>query len=591
MCGINGFSWDDRQLIRNMNDILSYRGPDQSGVFNDRRMTLGHRRLSILDLSEKGRQPMPNEDQSIWLVFNGEIYNHMEIRKDLEEKGHRFLSNADSEVIIHAYEEYGKGCLKLFNGMFAFALWDSGKNLLFIARDRLGIKPLYYHYDGRNIIFSSEIKAILRNPLIRRCVDRSVLNQYLKYRFVLAEESFIEGIKKLMPGHYLIYKDNELSIGRYWDISWDPAIKKPLGYCMAHLERLLKDSVEKRLNSDVPLGAYLSGGLDSSLIAAINSELREDAVKTFTVGFGHETDEFSYARVAAEHIGTEHHELVLSYDKISRMLPKIIWHMDEPNTDITMVPLYFLSGFSRKKVTVVNTGEGADELFSGYHHYRIASKRLGFVPDLVKRSVYSWYYSPFKSGQRKALISYPYKEDRVLCGYLNAKKPSDILNRILWFDIRNELPNWQLHRVDRMTMAHSQEARVPFLDHRIVEFSARLPVAMKQPDLAGKYILKRIASKYLPKEIITRKKQGFTTPMHAWLKHSLEENAHEILSKEDITAAGLFNYSSVSDLLRKHRRSKSQLPFRPYSFQLLVLMMFQMWHKMYIENDCRIMRF
>ncbi|MEM4268196.1 MAG: asparagine synthase (glutamine-hydrolyzing) [Candidatus Woesearchaeota archaeon] len=588
MCGISGFTWEDKDLAKRMNSSISYRGPNDRGIYCEKDVTLGHTRLSIIDLSKAGHQPMCNEDRTMWLVFNGEIYNFKDIRPKLQALGHSFASNTDSEVIIHSYEEYGTSCLEHFNGMFAFAIWDSRKKILFLARDRLGVKPLYYMKIGENLVFSSEIKALLNHDF-RMEINHKALYEYLTYRFIPNEQTMLKGIRKLLPGHYLIFKKNHIEVRKYWDIKWDYSRLKE-NEVISKLDSLLNDAVQKRLVSDVPLGAFISGGLDSSLIAAINSRLRADKVKTFTVGFGHERDEFKYARQVSEYLETEHKEIQLKYEEMTKELPKIIWYMDEPNSDITMVPLYFLSRFSKKYVTVVNTGEGADELFSGYQHYKIGAGAFEFVPIKIKRQIYRWYYSPFKRKERDALFLKPIAQSRrldkdggILDKTLRAKRPVNFLNKILLFDIKNELPNWQLTRVDRMTMAHGMEARVPFLDYRIVELAAKIPPSFKQRGLEGKYVLKKVAKKYLPKNIVYRNKQGFTTPRYEWIREDLHWLSDKLLSKESVNARRLFAYDAVEKI--KHNAKKKDRPFRNYSYKLIILLMLEMWMRIYLDGE------
>ena len=604
MCGITGFTWDDKQLVKQMTDIISYRGPDDSGHYTDSQISLGHRRLSIIDLSKAGHQPMTDDKESVVIVFNGEIYNYKELKKELEKK-YQFKSNTDTEVLIYGYKEWGPELLNKLNGMFAFAIWDSTKKELFMARDRIGIKPLYYSILDNNtdtdLIFASEIKSILECDKLKRKINLNAVNAYLKYRFIPSEETILRGIKKLQPGHYLIFRKNKnknasILIKKYWEASFNTE-NKTENYFTKKLNNLIRDCVEKRLMSDVPLGAYLSGGIDSSLIAAINSKLRTDPVKTFTVGFNHKTDEFKYASQVAEHLNTDHHELVLDYSEMSKILPKIVWLMDEPNSDITMIPLYFLSQFSRKKVTVVNTGEGADELFAGYCHFKVGSSSLWPIPSTIKKNIYSLYYSPFKSWERKSILAGDDNkttaqnpaEDISLKECLNKKEPDHILNKILLFDIKNELPNWQLARVDRMTMAHSQEARVPFLDHRLVEFAGTIPPALKLKGFNSKFIIKKVASNYLPKNIISRKKQGFTTPRDSWFRNDFMDIAFNILSKENIQKRGYLN-SDYIEKLKLKVQTKGDKPFRPYTYKLLILTMLEMWTQMYVDNNSKVLK-
>lgn len=583
MCSISGFSWEDQLLIKKMNKLLSYRGPDDSGIYTDKNISFGHNRLSIIDLSKAGHQPMSNLEESLWIIFNGEVYNYKSIRDKLEQKGYTFFSNTDTEVVLYAYEEYGTKCLKLFNGMFAFAIWDTSKQELFLARDRLGIKPLYYSYAGNNLIFSSELKAILLHDF-KKEIDLNSLNSFLTYRFIPSNKTMFKGIKKLLPGYYAIFKQGSFSIKKYWDLNWH-ITNKTENYYINMLDKLLKSSIELRLNSDVPLGAYLSGGVDSSLVVAINAKLRDDPVKTFTVGFGHEMDEFKYARKISDLYSTDHNEITLDYKSINKKLPTIIWHMDEPHSEMTIVPLYFLSEFAKKGVTVVNTGEGADELFSGYPSYYIGARLFKPIPNPIKRIIYLWYYSPFKKRNRKQLLNFPFSKDNTLYHYLvyeNAKGyPSNFLNKLLMFDIKHELTNWELNRTDKMTMAHSMEARVPFLDHRIVELSAAMSIKYKQPNLVGKYLLKKFSLKYLPREIVFRKKQGFYVPMHSWIKETLEDVVESILFSNK---KPFLNYDYIKKLIQKHKASTKRKLFQLFSFQLLTLLFFDIWYEIYFNN-------
>ncbi len=584
MCSISGFTWEDKELIKKMNGILFHRGPDDNGIYTDELISLGHNRLSIIDLSKAGHQPMTNKNGNLWIIYNGEIYNYKEIRKNLEKLGISFNSTTDTEVILYAYQEYGLKCLELFNGMFAFAIWDVEKKELFLARDRIGIKPLYYFYNGKDIIFSSEIKGIIQHD-IKRSVNLQCLNSFLTYRIIPSDKTMFTDIYKLLPGHYAIFRDGNLTIKKYWDLKWD-IMNKPDKQYIIELNRLLNSSVNYRLNSDVPLGAFLSGGVDSSLVVAINSKLRKDPVETFTVGFGHENDEFIYAQRVADFLGTNHHRLILDYKEITRELPKLIWQMDEPHSEITIVPLYFLSKFAKKYVTVVNTGEGADEIFSGYYHYSVGARMFKPIPNYLKKRLYQWYLQPFKRKDRNYLLNFPTAQDNTLNEYLSSNRipnyPKQFLNKILLFDIQHELPNWELNRTDKMTMAHSMEARVPFLDHRIVNLCSRMPYKYKQPNLTGKFILKKLALNYLPRDIVLRKKQGFFVPMHAWIKDNLEDAVEAVLFNNK---KKFFNYNYVKQLVQKHRATTKPKPFQLYSFQLLILLFFDLWYEMYINKQ------
>ena len=576
MCAINGFTWEDKALITRMDRVLKHRGPDDTGIYLDKGISLGHNRLSIIDLSKKGHQPMSDREGTLTIVYNGEIYNFKDIRRELEKKGYSFASGSDTETLLYAYKEYGSSCLQMLNGMFAFAVWDSEKKELFLARDRLGIKPLYYHHDDNDLIFSSELKAILEHD-IDRVLDSKSLSSFLTYRFIADDNTMLKGIKKLPPGHHLLYKDGKVRISRYWSLDWTVK-KKSLAHYTKKTGDLLKDAVEKRLLSDVPLGVFLSGGLDSSLITAINTKLRDEPVKTFSVGFGHESDELSWASKVAGELSTDHKEILLDYGTLTRSIPDIVWHMDEPHTDPTMFPLYFLAEEARKDVTVINTGEGADELFSGYLHYKAGSPKLGLVPSVLRKKAYSYYYQPFKPDERRRLLGTKTQKARVLDNYLS--REGDMLNNILAFDIDHELPNWQLTRVDRMTMAHGMEARVPFLDHRMVELASGMPPGFKQHGLIGKHVLKEASQAYLPKEIIYRKKQGFTTPLHAWAKDSLADYAQSAIRD---MPSGIFNKRFV-DRLAENNRSDKQM-FARKSYQLMIIALFSSWHGQYIERS------
>ncbi|MEK6900782.1 MAG: asparagine synthase (glutamine-hydrolyzing), partial [Nanoarchaeota archaeon] len=379
MCGIVGFSgFEDTKLLQEMTSLLSHRGPDQSGSYTDEFVSLGHRRLSIIDLSEDGKQPMSNEDDTIWIVFNGEIYNYKELRVKLEERKHTFKSKTDTEVIIHAYEEYGEKCVELFNGDFAFAIYDVNKKSLFMARDRLGIKPLYYTVVDGHFYFASEIKAILSSPEVKRKVNVQALNFYLTFFANPLAETMFQGIYKLLPGHTLRWEQGKVTIEKYWDLEMKPQ-KMSLSTAQEELQRLLRDSVEKRLMSDVPLGVYLSGGVDSGSVVSLMSTFSEK-IKTFSVGFeGH--SELSQAKITADYFNTDHTEMVLGTDAI-KALPEVVWHQDEPMGDPTSIPTYFLSQEAKKNVTVVLTGEGADEQFAGYEQEKFMMLHQQYVRKL-----------------------------------------------------------------------------------------------------------------------------------------------------------------------------------------------------------------
>ncbi len=366
MCGICGFNWEDKKLIISMSKIMAHRGPDQNGIYTDSNISLGHKRLSIIDLSEKGKQPMQNEDGSIWIIFNGEIYNYLSIREELKKKGHRFNSNTDTEVIIHAYEEFGTECIKKFNGMFAFAIWDSKNKTIFIARDRIGIKPLFYFYDGKRFIFASEIKSILQDTQIKRELDVTGLKQLFLYAHNINGNTLLKNIKELLPGQYLIFKDNKINIKKYWYLNTSKNIEE-ISY--KKLRNLLESAVKRRLISDVALGASLSGGIDSSIIVALMSELGVNPVKTFTLGVEDYDEDFKMSNIVADYYKTEHLEKSISYKEITKNIPKILWHMESPYGRPAVILTYFTAKEMKQQMTVSLVGDGADEISGGYNRY------------------------------------------------------------------------------------------------------------------------------------------------------------------------------------------------------------------------------
>lgn len=594
MCGICGFSWDDNKLIVKMADSINYRGPDDSGFYTDKDISLGHRRLSIIDLNPRGRNPIHNEDDTIQVIFNGEIYNFELLRKELEKKGHKFYTNTDTEVIVHSYEEYGENCVKKFNGMFAFALWDSEKKKLFLARDRLGIKPLFYYFDGSRIIFASEIKAILECG-IKRQANYETLFQMARFLFPLGDDTLFKGIKEILPAHFLAYSKGKLKIQQYWTLPEKLENEKIIA---DELERLLLASVKRMLIADVPLGATLSGGIDSSLIVAMMSKMSSEPVKTFTSGYGYSEDEFEHAKRIADEFGTDHHEITIPYKKITKSVPEIIWHMENIVTRTSTFPAFFFSKELRKFVTVALVGEGGDELYGGYPRYnRFAPHKINETSEIYKEIPMSF----FSERDVKTIFNFSEgfsknSQDVVMTYVKNAKK-NNALNKVLNFEIEKELSGVHLWRVDRMTMAHSIEARVPYLDHTVVELAARTPAYLKINPNGNKYILKKIASKYLPKENIERRKLGLGTPLSEWFKEDFSELLPHILSEEKISRREYMNYAPIKKLLRK-RKIISRIPFtrmlpnraerfvkEKYLGDLWFLCMIELWYRMFIEME------
>jgi len=650
MCGICGiFYFKDSEsevknsIITSMRDTMIHRGPDDADIYisGDKKVGLGHRRLSIIDLSKKGRQPMCNEDGTIWVVFNGEIYNYKELRLFLCKKGHKFISHTDTEVVIHSYEEFGEKCLDLFEGMFAFAIWDSKKNIMFLVRDRIGIKPLYYFFDQNKIIFASEIKAILAYPGIERLINEEALYHLLTFLTTPPPMTLFKGIKKLSPGCYMICKNNgKCNIVQYWD----PIIKnedknRSQEFYIQKIRELLKESIYKRMRSDVPFGVFLSGGIDSSLNVALMSQLTDLPIETFNVAFKgfSNYDESNYARQIAKKFKTIHHEIIIDHEDLKKFLPKLIYHQDEPISDPVCVPLYYISDLLRKNnVIVVQVGEGSDEQFCGYNNYMNYIKTYkywhiyNFLPRPVKKALYpllrsllqvaSYYFS--KRGYKKHIdyliqslyraindcelfwggaISFwePYKKKLLTqesrqkfrdydsfhiikenIDRIKKEKPeADFLERMIYLEFKIRLPELLLMRVDKITMSTSNEARVPFLDHRLVELSMQIPSYLKIKNGIPKYILKKAAEGLIPNNIIYRKKQGFDAPVKEWFMKELKDVMENILMNSTIRNKGYFDYKYIKKLIDQHEKKKFD-----FSSELWMLLNLSLWYDYWIEK-------
>ena len=634
MCSIFGFlGFEDKALLKRMGSVSEHRGPDQSGNYIDKNVCLGHKRLSIIDLSIKGKQPMLNEDGSLVIVYNGEIYNFQDIKKRLEEKGHRFISRTDSETVLHSYEEFDESCLKYFNGMFAFAIWDSNKKKLFLAVDRVGIKPIYYIKIKDKFLFASEIKSLLQYEEVKREVNEKALTKYLTFRYTPDNETLFKNIKKLEPGHYLIYdaKTKTITIKKYWDIYNIEPKNYSESYYKKMTLKLLKDSVKKRLISDVPLGTHLSGGLDSSAIVALMSELNKD-VETFTVEFESEGfyNESKYARIVADYFSTNHHPLKVKADA-AEILPKAIWHLDEPISDPTIIAQYLISQLTKKHVTVILNGEGGDEVFAGYMMYKVMQKTEKYknilpkaaktlIPKIISKTPnkilnkffkYSSEFGEkgkerfeeymqsldnrekshlllqniFDKDEKKELYTKKLMEienknetEKEFKKYFENVTKKNYLNKITYMDLKTRLPYYLLHKVDKMSMAHAIEARVPFLDHRLIEFSFKIPAKYKMKQ-GGKYILKKAFKDRLPKEIIKREKQPFLVPLNKWYEEKLKELAPQIFERAEVFKK-YFDIKAINSIAEKYEKSKFY-----YGRQIWSLLSFALWHKMYIERD------
>jgi len=589
-----------------MMDSIHHRGPDESGTFTDDAISLGHQRLKIIDL-ESGRQPIYNEDESVVVIFNGEIYNHRVLRADLEKRGHRFYTNTDTEVIVHAYEEYGIECVHQFNGMFAFAVYDSNKKMFFLARDRVGVKPLYYHFDQGRLIFASEIKAILQDHTISREVEPRAFKDYFAFRYVPSELTLFKGIKKIQPGYLLTLKDEMLEIKQYWDI-FENTTDFSEDYYIESLYSKLFDAVQSRLISDVPLGVYLSGGLDSASIVAMMSK-KINEIKTFSVGFEGSTDsELPYAKMISEQFNTDHHEFIVEERHLS-LLPKMVWHLDEPIGDPAILPTLFISEKAKKYVTVVLAGEGGDEVFAGYDNQRIMDQMRKFDPriKILKRIINqakkllpiesNWYrllnvvsaYSPEQ--QYFELNSLFNNEEFIKLG-INSRDPKisayfprmqmELLNSFQYYGFKTWLSHDFCMKADKMTMAYGIEERAPFLDYQLVNFGFSLPKQFKINQGHGKFILKKTMESELPKSIIYRKKHGYNAPMDVWFKGILKDSLESLLDEKQHK---LYDSKYVSQLLYKFQHTGNNYSMNFFNAQkLLSVYLFEIWYKIFIED-------
>jgi asparagine synthase (glutamine-hydrolysing) len=602
MCGIAGFlssrpTAGIEAILRRMTDAIRHRGPDDCGFYHDEYASLGHRRLSIIDVAG-GHQPMANETRSCWIVYNGEIFNHLDLRPELEKAGHRYRSRCDTETILHAFEEYGPSSLSRYRGMFSFAIWDKEAKTLFCARDRLGIKPFYYYWNGATFVFASEIKALLEHPSVPTALEESLLEEYLAFGYSSGGGTLFRGIRKLLPGHHLTLSlsgpEPALTLERYWDAPDSEASEPhPEQWWTAELRRRLEETVRMRLMSDVPLGLFLSGGVDSSAVAALVRRSTSGPVKTFAVGYAEERfSELDYARQVAHTIGTEHHEIRVSQDQFFHALPRLIWHEDEPITWPSSVSLYFVSRLAAEQVKVVLTGEGSDELFGGYERYRwnllnqkgvrlwalapsalrsLVSRRIAHSNllraslrrklshtflgrDASLESLYlDNFYSAFSHSGRRSLLAGSFDSAYgAYLSYWNARPSFSLLGRMLYADQKTYLVEL-LMKQDQMSMAASIESRVPFLDHTFVEFAARIPDHLKISGREQKYILKKAVEDLLPPAIIYRKKMGFPTPLRHWLANPSSDPLFQALLDPKGFLAAYVRIPELRTLLERHR--------------------------------------
>ena len=623
MCGIAGFvdqgdfSAEERTaILTRMCQVIFHRGPDDQGIQVNGPVGLGMRRLSIIDLAG-GHQPMSGEDGTVTIVFNGEIYNFHELHEQLKARGHQFKTNSDTESIVHCYEEFSDACVKHLRGMFVFAIWDAKSKTLLLARDRAGKKPLYYTRTARgSFIFGSELKSILEHPDVEREIDLEALDAYVTLGYVPDPLSIFRGIHKLPPGHTLTYSQDKITLKQYWDFTYEPAPVRTEEAYVEELRVLLEDAVRARLISDVPLGAFLSGGIDSSTVVALMAKLMGQPVKTFSIGFREDSyNELKYARMTAEKYGTDHHEFFVT-PEICEIADELVWHFDEPFADPSAIPTYMVSKLAREHVTVALSGDGGDELFGGYERYLVERNRRMFaqLPKAFRENVmhplsmrlphgargrnllhnlaldpvhrYLDSVSVFTSMNRSLLYSADFKRDlenehsatASFLDHASKVKTGADLDLLLYTDSKTYLPGDILTKVDRMSMAASLETRAPLLDQKLIDFVTRIPAALKIVGNETKYILKKAVKGLVPEEIMTRPKQGFGLPLAKWINQELRGRIRDTLTEPITRQRGYFEPSYIKVLLDEHERGR-----RDHSYSLWALLMLELWHRQFLD--------
>lgn len=621
MCGICGVLDSSAEIefsrtrINEMSDAISHRGPDAQGVFVEPPIALGHRRLSIIDL-KSGQQPLTSPDGRCTLVFNGEIYNFRELRQDLVRKGHSFQTDCDTEVILTAYLEYGQDCTKFLRGMFAFAIWDANKQVLFIARDRLGIKPLYYFYSNGVFVFASEIEAILKSGITKPEVNLNVLDHFVSLGYVPGEETMFRSIRKLPPGSQLSLSENQLDIKSYWDVEVGKSEFKDLATTLTEFDELLSESVRMHLMSDVPLGAFLSGGLDSSAIVYYMSKVSSSKVKTFSVGFREDdgSSELAAARQIARQFDTDHHEFVLEPSNFFDSLDFCISKTEEPLVESAAIALYQLSKLAKEHVTVILSGEGGDEILAGYplyrinHHLSSIQRLLTIIPTSIKQGLFRKFHRSEKLTKYADWLQLPLQRrylgisndvttsikqrmyrpemlaaiDGCVEDYFKpifeTLRDATPLQRMSYTDIKTWLPDDLLLKADKMTMAASLELRVPFLDHKVVEFCLGLPDKLRLNGSSGKYLLKKLMEGKLPNDTIYQKKKGFPVPIETWFRNELYEDIREILLDRRTLDRNYFRPAYVVNMLTTHKSGSENL-----SRRIMSLLTLELWHRRYVD--------
>lgn len=626
MCGICGkltFASDSRgdsSTARKMLDPIRHRGPDDEGIYCGPQVTLGHRRLSIIDLST-GHQPLSNEDGSVWIVFNGEIYNYRELRHWLLQRGHTLRTESDTEVIVHLYEELGPRCLEKLRGMFAFAIWDEKERSLLLARDRVGIKPLYFCKTAEFLAFGSEIKSILGLPEVGRQLLPEIIDRFLTVYYVPGEETLLKDIYKLPPGHYLIAKDGKTDVRNYWDLSFSKGEAASEPEMQRRLLDLLAESVELHMISDVPVGFLLSGGVDSTAMLSLASERTKQPLSSYTVGFDAPgvIDERPFARLAAETFGTQHHEITVSPKDFVDFMPKYVWHMEEPVCEPPAIALFYVSKLASQYVKVLISGEGGDEAFAGYSTYRnfswferlkpflsavnpswlpmlsgmnsvLRSKRAAKYLPLLNTSFDDYYYSrtsgplqyfnrEFRNLYSKAFATHIRKERSLepIRRYSAASAEYGVVDRMLYIDSKSWLPDDLLIKADKMTMANSVELRVPLLDHVVLEFAAALPVQQKVHGATTKYIAKKALTSRVPKPILQRRKAGFPVPYESWLANGMKSWVRDVLFDSRTVNRGYFNRAAVEELVRRNENTGQS------GKEVFSLITLELWHRAFLD--------
>lgn len=607
MCGIAGyFGQGDRGILERMTTTLTHRGPDDVGFYIDGQLGFGFRRLSIIDLSPLGHQPMESNDGNIVVIFNGEIYNFRELRDELEKRGHRFKSKSDTEVIIYAYAEYGTRCFEKLNGMFAIALYDKKQQRVILARDRLGKKPLYWSRRGDTLMFGSELKALVAHPLFKKEVDTASLNKYLAYDYIPTPHTIFRGVYKLEPGHYLIYEKGSVAKTCFWDVQFTTDFAgADIADILKEMDKQLEKAVALRLVADVPLGIFLSGGLDSSSIAYYAQKVSNEKIKTFNIGFAEKSfDESNYARQVAKFLGTDHYEHTLTAQDALDVIPRIASIIDEPLADYSIIPTYLISKFTRQHVTVALGGDGGDELFFGYPTFqaerlfplikagapliRLFEKILPISHahfntrfkihqllqgmDVSERYRHHSWMGTFLNSELQ-VTSYKLHEFEDIDRYWEKIKKEPRWNQLVYLYLRTYLMDQVLVKVDRASMANSLEVRVPFLDYKFVDFTNSIHYRNKIKGLEAKHLLKQLMKDKLPHNIVYRKKQGFGVPLSAWFAKELKPFVLDILSPEKIKRTGLFNPDAVKKIVSEHVNNKAD-----HRKKLWSLLTFQMWY-------------